>query len=101
MVMETKVVVMVVAVIIEDIAKGPVGPDTYDEARRELIVEAALHDADDVAIRRLVKVVMEIPIRIAGPVVEEPAAPVIDVDIGPPDAATGAEVETRPAADGR
>ena len=45
-----KVFVIVIAIDPEDVPEGRVGNDTDDEARRELLVEAALDDADDVAI---------------------------------------------------
>src|SRR6476661_7712869 len=101
MVVETEVVVIVLAIVVQDVAEGPVSADTDDEGVSDLPVETALHDADDIAITVFVEVVMEIPIRIAGPVPIQRAAPVIDVDVRPTDTATSAEIETCPAADRR
>ena len=92
---------MIVAIVVEEVAEGPVGPDTDDKARRKFIVEAALHDADGVAIGRFGEVAMEVEVLIAEPIVVEQAAPAIDVEIGSTDATTGAEIEACPGGDWR
>ena len=97
--------VVIEKVVVIDVAVDPeiperrVGHDTDNEARRELIVEAALDDADDVAIARLVEVAMEVGIfeRHRSPSSSSTAALVIEAEIGPADTATGAEIEACPA----
>src|SRR4029450_13292778 len=77
-----------------------VGIDAEHDTWRELIVEPALHGADDVAVAVLITAVVPILVhRVAADIAIEDAALVIDVQVRPADTATGAEIETCPAAD--
>src|SRR5262245_9358417 len=108
--------------IVTDVCELPAGKRANDEARYDLVVEAALDDANKFAISALVEVSVEVSLLIAhksmiggrlrgrrrvlggnwvfDDILDLVSAMTgIDIDVGPANAAAAAEIEARPAHD--